>query len=401
MRVLVAMSGGLDSSVVAALLKKQGHECIGIHLQFWSDPKFMPDDNLHLPQNKCCSREALETARQVCAKLDMPFYVLNFRENFYKTVVKNFLKKYQQGVTPNPCVICNRQIKFGLLLKRAKELNCDFVASGHYVRKSQISSATTNKSQNNKCPAKSCGSTGSPCGYPAKSCGSESNIQLFRGKDKDKDQSYFLYTLTQEKLKHILFPLGEFKKTEVKKMAQDFGLDFFQEKKESQGVCFFPEEIPANFLQRHLPKKYLQPGPIVSTDGKDLKQKHAGLPLYTIGQRRGIKIGGVAEPLYVIRLDLKNNALIVGSDTETYSNSCVIKNLHFIAKEPPKNLENLTVQIRYRAPTVPVKVEFDLQKKSACINFLTPQRAITPGQALVFYEGEKVIGGGEILESNK
>lgn len=361
MKILVAISGGVDSAVVAALLKKRGHEVIGVHLKFWSESVANPSDiwgvnstNSKLPENKCCSLEAAEAARSVAAKLDIPFYVLNFREDFKKSVVDYFLTTYGKNKTPNPCIICNRDIKFGKLLKKMRELKCDKLATGHYAR------IRSNK--------------------------------LIRGLDKDKDQSYFLSRLTGEKLKNILFPLGGMQKSEVKKLAKKFGLEKIGGKKESQGTCFFPEKEPREFLLRNLPKQLLRPGNIRTLEGK-VVGKHRGLPLYTIGQRRGVELGGMSEPHFVASFDLQKNELIVAPDRDLFAERLKAKNLSWTNKAP-KDGERILAQVRYRSAAEPGRVF--VSKTRVTFEFEKPIRAITPGQTVAFFRGQTCLGSGEI-----
>ena len=352
-KILVAISGGVDSAVVAALLKKQGYEIIGVHLKFWHE-NFQPENSDKLPENKCCSLEASEAARSVAEKLKIPFYVLNFREDFKNKVVDYFLATYAKVKTPNPCVMCHREIKFGKLLIKMKELGCEKIATGHYAR--------------------------------------VRNKKLMRGIDTEKDQSYFLSRLTSEKLKHILFPLGGMRKSEVKKLAKKFGFEKIGGKKESQGTCFFPEKEPRDFLLRNLPRKLLQPGKIRTTDGK-VVGGHRGLPLYTIGQRRGVELGGMSEPYFVAGFELKKNELIVAPDRELFTKSLKAKNLSW-SGESPKDEAKMLAQIRYRSPAASGKIFF--RKTRAVFEFTQAQRAITPGQTIAFYRGQTCLGNGEI-----
>ncbi len=352
MKILCAISGGVDSAVVAALLKQQRHEVIGVHLKFWSED-FQPKGS-KLPENKCCSLEASEAARNVAEKLGIPFYILNFRESFKKKVVDNFLQNYGSNKTPNPCVICNREIKFGKLLQKMKELKCKKIATGHYAR--------------------------------------IRGGKLLRGMDEAKDQSYFLSRLNAEKLKHILFPLGGMQKSEVKQLAKKFGFIKIGGKKESQGACFFSEKEPRGFLERNLPKKVLLSGKIRTLEGKVVGQ-HQGLPLYTIGQRRGVELGGMSEPFYVAAFDLKKNELIVAPDSGLFSRKLRVKNISWFGAAP-KNGEKLLAQIRYRSPSE--KGKLILKKTTTQFEFDAPQRAITPGQTIAFYRGKACLGSGEI-----
>lgn len=362
-RVVIAMSGGVDSSSAAAILKQHGYDCIGIYLNFWSDP-VCDLKGKNLPQNKCCTKESLEDAREVAAKLQIPFYVFDIKEKFKKEVVDYFLEIYAGGKTPNPCVRCNREIKFGELLKYADKLGADFLATGHYARIKKT----------------------------------KKGFELFEAKDKQKDQSYFLYHLTQEKLARIIFPVGEFLKSEVYARAKACGLDRVYKKKESQNVCFFAEKTPEQFLKRHLAAKFFKQGLIVTVDGKKIGI-HKGLPLYTIGQRRGLGIGGISgetksEQWYVVEIDRAKNRLIVGRKKDLLKKTFVCKELSFVDGKIPKGKIDVDVKIRHRAPKIPSILE--VFGKKGVIMSLEGFRGVCPGQAAVFYTGEKVIGGGII-----
>lgn len=362
-KIVIAMSGGVDSSVCAALLQRKGYDCIGIYLNFWSDPLIDKKCGA-LPQNKCCTKESLDDAREVAGKLGIPFYVFNVEQKFKREVVDYFLEMYAQGCTPNPCVRCNREIKFGELLKYADKLGADYLATGHYAR---IKKAKK--------------------GY-----------ELFEAKDKEKDQSYFLYQLTQEKLARISFPIGDFKKFEVYKMAKKFGLDRVYKKKESQNVCFFAEKTPEQFLKRHLAEKFFKSGPIVNIEGKKIGI-HKGLPLYTIGQRKGIGIGGISgekesEGRYVIGIDRGSNSLIVGGKKDLARKSFECKDISFISGKIPAGKIKVDVKIRHRAPKV--SANFEVKGKKGVIMSSKYFIGVSPGQSAVFYKGGKVLGGGVI-----
>lgn len=359
------MSGGIDSAVAAALLKKAGHECIGVYLHFWGDPLCVRRAGEKLPGNKCCSEESLEAARKTAKILGIKFYVLNVENLFKKEVVDYFLDVYKKGFTPNPCIECNRSIKFGILLEQSFKMGADFLAAGHYAR----------ISKNKK----------------------SGEYELCRGRDKIKDQSYFLYTLNQAKLKHILFPIGDFVKADVRKMAQKFGLGFLKERKESQDICFFPEKSPFEFLRRHLGLKYFNKGPIVTLDNRIIGE-HDGLPLYTIGQRKGIKVGGAKEPWYVVKTDRRRNALVVGRKDDVFRNSLEARNVNFISARIPRKKMEISARIRYRSE--PQKAVLSVRKADgkirAKIEFDKPVWGASAGQSVVFYEGERVLGGGRI-----
>ncbi len=355
-KVAIAMSGGVDSSVAAALLRKQGYDCIGIFMKFWTEKK----TDL---ENKCCSLDAYTDARKVANRLGFPMYTLNFQQLFKKAVVDDWLKKHQRGLTPNPCIRCNQFIKFDLLWQKAKMLGCDFLATGHYVK------IRKQKSENRNLSLIS------------------DFLFLEVAEDKQKDQSYFLYTLTQSRLKHLLFPLGNLTKTEVRAIAKKLKLPVYQ-KPESQEICFVSEKTHYPFLKRHL---NLKPGPIKDLAGKILGQ-HQGLPLYTLGQREGIGIGGIG-PFYVVRLDYKTNTLVVSSNRDDkllYTKKFKIRETNWISGQPPKRGQRFGVKIRYQAKTIPCIINKNI------VTLKIPQRAITPGQSAVFYKNKIVLGGGII-----
>ena len=350
-KVAIAMSGGVDSSVTAALLKQQGYDCLGIFMKFWteSEPKI---------ENKCCSADAYNDAHKVANRLGFRLYTLNFKKDFKKTVVDEWLKEHQKGHTPNPCIRCNKFIKFDLLLKKAKMLGCDYLATGHYIKKSKI--------KNKKIKI---------------------IYRLSTAKDNNKDQSYFLYNLKQSQLKDLLFPLGNYTKSEVRALAKKFKLPVY-EKSESQEICFIPEKTHYPFLKRQLK---LKPGPIKDFKGKILGQ-HEGLPLYTLGQRQGIKIGGIG-PFYVVKLNYKTNTLFVSNnhnDKLLYTKKFKIKNINWVSGKPPKRSNKFGVKIRYQAKTISCTINKNT------VTLKTPQRAIMPGQSAVFYQRQQVLGGGII-----
>lgn len=332
-RAIVAMSGGVDSSVAAALLKKgscpelgQRVDVVGIFLKLW--PSF--DE---------------KRAQRVAKKLGIPFYVFNFEKEFKKKVVDYFLKNYKLGLTPNPCVVCNKEIKFNLLFKKLKT---DYIATGHYVRR-----------KGNK---------------------------LLRGKDKEKDQSYFLWKINQKILKHTLFPVGDYTKTEVRKLAKKFKLPIL-DIPESQEICFVQTTIN-DFLKRHLKPK---PGKIVDVEGKTIGQ-HQGLHFYTIGQRKGIELP--KGPFYVLDKDIKRNLLIVTqNEKDLYKKGLIVKSINWIGA--PKLPLKVMAKIRYRHKAAAATISKQKNNRIKVI-FSKPQRAITPGQSVVFYKKQEVLGGGII-----
>jgi tRNA-uridine 2-sulfurtransferase len=361
-KVLVGMSGGVDSSVAACLLLEQGYEVVGVHMKYWADE----DESDSAPANRCCTVESAVKAIYVCRKLKIPLMIFDFRKEFKKMIVDHYLSATAKGLTPNPCVECNRTVKFGLFLEKMKELGADFIATGHYARVRQ---------------------TG---------LGKRTQFRLLEAVDKDKDQSYFLYTLTQEKLRHILFPLGDLLKSETRKLAVKFGLEEINEQKESQNLCFLPSGSRDGFLKRHLGEKKLRPGPIVDGEGKVLG-RHSGLAMYTIGQRKGICVGG-GPPLYVVGADYEKNTLLVGGEEELYRKTAALNDVTFVAGKKDTNGIGIFAKIRYRHKAVPAILKVKTGKKgdAADLVFDDPQRAVTPGQSVVFYRGEEVLGGGVI-----
>lgn len=369
-RAVIAMSGGVDSSVVAAVLQNEGYECIGMHLQLWVDPE-TDKSSREFAGNKCCTLGGLEDARAVCSFLGIPFYVMNAVREFKENVVDYFLQTYAEGRTPNPCVECNRSIKFGELLNRARELNADFLASGHYVRNEK---------------------------------NERGEYELRMARDTGKDQSYFLYHLNQEKLSKVLFPLGSLLKSEVYDLARKFKLPRVAEKKESQGLCFFAEASPQPFLRRYLQKELFAPGPIITTDGR-MVGTHKGLPLYTIGQRSGLGIGGIAgepegEAWYVIEINRERNRLVVGRKEDARWDSFEVSDVHFIAGAIPSEKFSAEVRIRHRGELVPAVIE--MNGATALVQCSGPFSGVSCGQSAVFYQdsvpyqGQKLIGGGII-----
>ena len=354
-RILVAMSGGVDSSVTAALLREQGHEVIGISMQVWDYAKFTAPEGEEF--GSCCSLDDIHDARRIAEQLGIPFYVVNFEEEFQERVIDDFVDAYFRGRTPNPCVRCNQLIKFDLLLKKARELGADYLATGHYARV-----------------------------VP----GDDGIFRLCKGLDPRKDQSYFLFTLTQEQLAMTLFPLGGLTKTEVRELATRYGLRVAQ-KKESQEICFIPDDNYVRFLEEERGTGRLA-GNIVGTDGMVLG-RHNGTYRYTVGQRRGLGIAHT-EPLYVVRLDAGRHEVVVGTERELYSAGLLANDVNWIVPAPGVPLE-ASCKIRYRHQPVPCRIE-PLPEGRVRVRFETPEKAVTPGQAVVFYDGDCVLGGGWI-----
>lgn len=353
-RVVVAMSGGVDSSVAAALLKREGREVIGIGMQLWN----YEQDRLAF--DSCCSPYDVLDARGVAGRLGIPYYLQNFQESFREEVVDYFIGEYQAGRTPNPCVACNQRFKFSHLLKRAKELGADWVATGHYARVRWLPE--------------------------------ESRFGLFRGKDPRKDQSYFLFNLNQAQLGRALFPVGDLTKGEVRELAREFGLKT-ADKPESQEICFVTGRDYGEFIEEETGVSPT-PGLIVDQAGRVLGQ-HRGLTRYTVGQRKGLGLAA-SKPLYVLELDPMRNQVVVGGADELGRSAFTVGGVNWIAS--PGEEEGgirASVQIRHRHTPQPARL-FPLGGGRVRVEFDVPERAIAPGQAAVFYRGEEVLGGGWI-----
>jgi tRNA-specific 2-thiouridylase len=349
-RVVVAMSGGVDSSVAAALLKEQGYDVVGLMLKLWSDGESGR-------ANRCCTPADVDAARVVANQLGIPFYLINIADSFKSTVVDYFIDEYSAGRTPNPCLMCNRHIRYELLLNKALSLGAQYLATGHYARVRQV----------------------------------DGEYQLLRGVDPQKDQSYVLSVLGQKELAHALWPLGEMTKPQVRAVAVRRGLAV-AEKVESQDLCFLANGDYRDFLTRHAPAGSIRPGEIRDTSGKVLGQ-HRGLPFYTIGQRKGIGLAA-SKPLYVIMLDAAENAVVVGTEDELGRRECSARDMHYVSGEAPIESFRASVKIRYKARDAAAIVH--PHGGIAHVEFAEAQRDITPGQGLVLFDGEQVIGQGFI-----
>lgn len=345
------MSGGVDSSVAAALLVEQGYNVIGMMLRLWSEPGTEED-------NRCCTPDAMALARRVAAKLSVPFYALDVQERFHEVVVQSFIQGYVQGVTPNPCIMCNRHIRWGFLLDRARAFGADYMATGHYARLSR------------------------EAGQP---------VRLLRGLDAAKDQSYVLSVLGQDQLQQTLLPVGEYAKPVVRELARKFDLPV-ADRADSQDLCFLASRDYRGFLARHAPET-VRPGPITNNAGQVIGE-HQGLAFYTIGQRKGLGIAS-PEPLYVLKKDMKNNVLVVGLEDELGQRSLRAAGINWIAGRPPQAAMRAQVRIRYKATEAWAEVTPEGEDQAQVV-FEHALRDITAGQRVVFYQGDECLGGGTI-----
>jgi tRNA-uridine 2-sulfurtransferase len=360
MKILVALSGGIDSSVMAHLLHAQGHELIGVRFTLWSDP-LAPAIAQILP-SKCCNAQTAARTQQVAKTLGIPLHIVDLEKEFKTEVVDVFLDGYKKGLTPNPCIGCNREIKFGKLLELAEQYGCEKLATGHYARvaKEELSDGT------------------------------ERHI-LLEAVDLNKDQSYYLYGLSQEQLSRVVFPLGGMHKSEVFELARQFQVPFDEFYKESQDLCFFPEKTPQAFLQRHL-HDALTPGKIVRKDGT-VVGAHRGLPLYTIGQRRGLGIGGLKVPLEVVAKRADANELVVEPKGSALLDGVELSDIRWVSWSAPQE-EETVFECRVRSLSPRLKGSLSYKGNTGYFRFNEPQPPLAPGQSLVLYRGEEVVGGG-------
>jgi len=341
-KVAVALSGGVDSSASALLLKEAAYEVMGIHMRLWDSPR--------------CDYQA-HRAENICRILDIPYHQVDLQKEFELCVVDYFCQEYQQGRTPNPCVACNQHIKFGLLLDKALSMGADYLATGHYARVEH----------------------------------SRDRHRLLKAADTSRDQSYFLYTLTQEKLEHVLFPLGEYSRDEVKQMAKQARLPTAT--RSSQDICFISQKNYGTFLSQRFSTL---PGDIVDTQGRKLGQ-HRGIAFYTIGQRHGLGLAS-GKPLYVIRIEPESNRIVLGHEKELYSQKLAAQKLNWISGKAPREPITAKAKIRYKSKEAEAILFFS--NDSVDVHFTQPQKAVTPGQAIVFYNAGEVLGGG-IIESSQ
>ena len=357
-RVLAALSGGVDSAVAAALLVEAGYEVIAVSM--------LLAGNAEGHEGSCCSIDDFQDARRVSERLDIPYYVLNLKDAFQSRVINVFSHEYVQGRTPNPCLLCNRDLKFDLLWQRARELDAHYVATGHYAR--IVQDANTQR------------------------------YQLLRGSDQSKDQSYFLFTLSQEQLARTLFPVGHLTKAEVRDKAHSLGLGL-ADKPESQDICFVPDGNYARFLEQRLSPERFTPGKVVDRKGQVLGS-HTGIHRFTIGQRRGLGLGGQPEPMYVSNIDATTGQVEVGSKADLQASGLHASRVNWINSidgQQPQEADEImaTVKIRYRYPPIPARILPQPDSKAE-VRFQYACPAVTPGQAVVFYDGDRILGGGWI-----
>lgn len=351
-KALIAMSGGVDSSVAAYLMKEAGYDCIGVTMKLYDN------EDIGMDQEKtCCSLSDIEDARSVAVKLGIPYYVFNFKADFKEKVIDNFIESYRCGMTPNPCIECNCHLKFAHLWQKARELQCDVVVTGHYAR-------ITEDGQ----------------GY-----------HLLKGKDSAKDQSYVLYSLTQEQLAHTCFPLGGYTKEEIRRIAEEQGF-FNAAKKDSQDICFIPDGDYRSFIEKTTGQSS-QPGDFVDKDGNVLGT-HKGYYCYTIGQRRGLGISA-PQSLYVTEIRPEENKVVLGSNDDLFHSHLTADNFNWIEEVRPD--EVIKARIRYHQVEKEATARVT-QDGRVEVDFLEPQRAITKGQSVVLYRGDAVVGGGRIIE---
>ena len=369
-KALIAMSGGVDSSVAACLMKQQGYTCMGVTMKLYDNEEIGVSS-----EKTCCTLKDVEDARFVAQTLDMPYYVLNFKDKFEEEVIQRFVDTYIEGGTPNPCIDCNHRIKFRALMRRMEELDYDYVVTGHYARIS----------------------------YDENS----GKYILKKALDSSKDQSYVLYNLTQEQLAHTLFPLGEYEKTEARKIAEANGLINAQ-KHDSQDICFVPDGDYGKFIEGYCERtgkegdgaKFspFEAGDFVTEDGRVLG-RHKGIIRYTIGQRKGLGLS-LPQPLYVCRKDLEKNQVVLAPNERLFRDTLEAEELNFISGEYPRGSFRCCAKIRYKQKEAPATVT-PIDENRVKVVFDEPQRGITPGQAVVFYDGDQVLGGGRILRSRE
>lgn len=353
-KVVVGMSGGVDSSVTAYLLKEQGYDVIGVTMQVWQE-----DEEYEAAEGGCCSLSAVEDARRVAYKLDIPFYVMNFKDIFKKNVIDYFIDEYMEGRTPNPCVACNKYIKFDALLKKAMDLGAEYVATGHYATIEKI----------------------------------EDRYLLRRSEDDRKDQTYALYNLTQFQLAHTLMPCGLYKKDKIREIAKEIGL-LVHNKKDSEEICFIPDNDHGSYIKKQVPGK-VREGYFVDKQGNILG-KHKGIVYYTIGQRKGLGIA-LGTPVFVTDINPLTNTVVLGSEEDIFKTELIAKDINFIPFDKLEDTMEVIAKIRYSAKPEKAWIT-PLEDGRVKVKFENKQRAITKGQSVVFYDKEYLVGGGIIDE---
>ncbi len=354
-KVVVGMSGGVDSSVAAYLLKESGYDVVGVTMQIWQD-----EDNYTQEQNGgCCGLSAVDDARRVAERLEIPYYIMNFKKEFKENVMDYFTCEYLQGRTPNPCIACNRYVKWESLLKRSIDIGADYIATGHYARVIKLDNG---------------------------------RYTLKKSATAAKDQTYALYNLTQFQLAHTLMPVGEYTKEEIRSLAVEIGLSVAH-KPDSQEICFIPDNNYGKFIEENTDTKIL-PGNFVTTTGEIIGQ-HKGISNYTIGQRKGLNLS-MGKPVFVVEINPETNEVVIGDNEDVFHHRLYADRLNFMTIEKLENPMKVNAKIRYSHQGAPATISMVGEDLIECV-FDSPQRAITPGQAVVFYEGDYVVGGGTIL----